>query len=93
MKHSPPKLATRLLRWYCNPAILEEVEGDAKELFLRRVIEQGSKKASLLFVWDVIRFFRWSNIKRTKSLNNYNNNLVLLDFSLILLVLLLQFQL
>ncbi len=67
MNYHPPKWADRFLRWYCNPRYLEEIEGDIYELFDRRVEGQSVKMARLKFVWDVFRFFRWSNIKRTNS--------------------------
>lgn len=67
----PPKWAVRFLRWYCKPQFLEEIEGDIYELFDRRVETEGVKSARLKFNWDVFRFFRWSNIKRSNS-NNMN---------------------
>lgn len=68
----PPRWADRFLAWYCDPEILEEVQGDAHELFYHRVNKGGAYKASAMFVWDVIRFFRWSNIKRRKI--RYSSN-------------------
>ena len=67
MNVQPPKWADRFLRWYCNPRFLEEIEGDIYELFERRIEIQNHKLAKAKFVWDVLRFFRWSNIKRTNS--------------------------
>ncbi len=68
MKHpSPPYWADRFLRWYCNPKFLEEIEGDIYELFDRRVEQKGQRTAKMKFIWDVIRFFRWSNIKKSNS--------------------------
>ena len=63
----PPKWAVRFLKWYCNPRFLEEIEGDVYELFDRRVAKEGLKMARFKFHWDVLRFFRWSNIKRSNS--------------------------
>ncbi len=68
----PPRWADRFLAWYCNPDILEEVQGDAYELFHNRVNTSGLAKAKLKFIWDVLRFFRWSNIKRSKK--RYSSN-------------------
>ncbi len=62
----PPKWANRFLEWYCRPDLLEEIQGDAYELFYRNV-KESKKKAHLLFIWNVIRFFKWRNIKRTKN--------------------------
>lgn len=60
---SPPKWADRFLRWYCNPALLEEIQGDAHELYFERLHAQGKRMADLKYIWDVLRFFRWSNIR------------------------------
>lgn len=67
----PPSWACRFLRWYCNPDLLEEVEGDIYEIFDRESVV-NIRAARLRFVWNVVRFFRWSNIKRTNS--NYKAN-------------------
>jgi len=67
MNIHPPNWADRFLRWYCNPKFLEEIEGDIYELFDRRLEVRGPKMAKAKFIWDVFRFFRWSNIKRSNS--------------------------
>ncbi|MEP2509268.1 MAG: ABC transporter permease, partial [Reichenbachiella sp.] len=64
----PPKWADRFLRWYCHPDLLEEIQGDTEELFYRRAAEEGEKKAKRKYIWDVIRFFRWSNLKKSNKL-------------------------
>ena len=63
----PPRWAERFLHWYCNPELLEEIEGDISELFYQRLEHQNPKKAKLKYIWDVLRFFKWSNIKRTEN--------------------------
>lgn len=65
MKVSPPRWADRFLEWYCNPALLEEIQGDAYELFYRTA-RVSERKAQLLFIWNVFRFFRWRNIRKRK---------------------------
>jgi len=72
MKHNPPRWATRFLEWYCNPELLEEIQGDAEELFHRRLVEEGAGAAKRKFIWDVIRFCRWSNLRRKRG--TYNSN-------------------
>jgi putative ABC transport system permease protein len=32
---NPPKWADRFLNWYCRPDLLEEIQGDAYELYDR----------------------------------------------------------
>ena len=60
----PPRWADRFLSWYCRPDLLEEIQGDTYELFQKRFQQYGPRKANLSFVWDVIRFFRLSNIRK-----------------------------
>ena len=65
MRNQPPKWADRFLAWYCNPELLEEIQGDACELWAQRVSNQGERWADINYIWDVLRFCRWSNIRRT----------------------------
>jgi putative ABC transport system permease protein len=62
MKTHPPRWADRFLEWYCHPALLEDIQGDAYELFYRKSRE-NKRVAKLQFVWNVMRFFRWKNIR------------------------------
>jgi putative ABC transport system permease protein len=69
----PPKWADRFLQWYCRPDRLDEIQGDAYELFYRTA-SQNKNKADLHFIWNVIRFFRWGNIRQpSKNHSNYNS--------------------
>jgi len=70
MNQHPPKWAIRFLEWYCNPAQLEEIQGDAVELFNRRV-KKSPTRARIQFIWDVMRFFRWRNINKNR-INKYS---------------------
>lgn len=56
--HQPPRLALRLLRWYCRPDRLEEIEGDLEEFFWQRSDHKTSRYARLFFWLDVFRTFR-----------------------------------
>ena len=66
MKARPPRWADRFLEWYCNPALLEEIQGDAHELYFRQV-KEDNRRADFRFIWNVLRFFRWKNIKKSDS--------------------------
>lgn len=59
----PPRWANRFLEWYCRPDLLEEIQGDTYELFYRTA-KQNELKAKAAFVWNVVRFFRWKNIRK-----------------------------
>ncbi len=65
LKRTPPRWADRFLEWYCNPLLLEEIQGDAYELFYRTTLH-SEQKARWLFIWNVIPFFRLNNIRRRK---------------------------
>ncbi len=67
MDIQPPKWADRFLAWYCNPDLLEEIQGDAHELYFQRVKNEGKSAADWKYIWDVIRFCRWSNIKTSTN--------------------------
>jgi putative ABC transport system permease protein len=64
---TPPRWADRFLAWYCNPDLLEEIQGDAHELYFERLATQGKRNADLKYIYDVLRFFRWSNIRGTTN--------------------------
>lgn len=70
---SPPKWADRFLQFYCKDEFLEEIQGDAHELFEARLRTDSKSKAKRMFVWDVLRFFKWSNIKKS---NRFNSNFI-----------------
>lgn len=65
----PPRLADRLLEWFCDPYLLEDLQGDLYEIY--RVRAQKSQQAArLMYWWLVIRSFRWSALKKTQKLKN-----------------------
>ena len=63
----PPRWATRLLKWYCAPHLLEEVEGDLQEEFDYQLQQAGLKKANLDYVRSVFGFIKPFAIKRKLS--------------------------
>jgi predicted permease len=64
--NSPPRLATRFLRWYCHPDLLDEVEGDLHELFQRRVEAYGLRRAQLRYWLNVLMFLHPDYIRKRK---------------------------
>lgn len=72
-KHFPPKWADKFLEFYCIPGKLEQIQGDAYEIFYLNLEERGPSYARFRFWIHVLSFFRWSNIKRTKT-NEYPSN-------------------
>jgi ABC-type antimicrobial peptide transport system permease subunit len=63
----PPKWCDRFLEWYCDDRLLEEIQGDSLEIFYTRVEEEGISAANRKYAWDVLRFLRWSNVKKVSS--------------------------
>ncbi len=60
----PPQFFLRFFRWFCDPAIAEDIEGDLREMFDREVGSQNIAKARLYFSLQVIRLFRPGIIKK-----------------------------
>jgi putative ABC transport system permease protein len=77
--HSPPRLATRFLRWYCRSELLDEVEGDLYELFQRRVETKGLQQARALYWLNVLMFFHPDYIRKRKQ-HFYNNPAMLKNY-------------
>jgi putative ABC transport system permease protein len=67
--HQPPNLADRFLGFYCNAEKLEQIQGDAYEIFYLNLEERGLRYARFRFFIHVLSFFRWGNIRRTKPTN------------------------
>ncbi|MFN7328666.1 MAG: permease prefix domain 2-containing transporter, partial [Bacteroidota bacterium] len=65
----PPKWATQLLTWYCKPELLEDLQGDLTEYFERNVKSKGVKKAKLIYIIDVLKFFRLYTIRKPAFIN------------------------
>ena len=72
MSNNPPRLATRLLHWFCSPHRVDELEGDLDELFQQRVEQLGLRRARWRYVKDVVSLMRPSLMKRkpTKAYPN-----------------------
>ena len=65
----PPKWAEHFLSWYCKPELLEDLQGDLNEYFERNVKLEGIKKARLIYVLDVLKFFRSYTVHKPKFIN------------------------
>jgi putative ABC transport system permease protein len=71
MKQTPPKWADKFLTWYCREDIIEEIRGDMYELYARSA-KVNKRRANLDFIWNVLRFFRWKNIRKRHN-KRYDN--------------------
>jgi putative ABC transport system permease protein len=66
---TPPKWAERFLCWYCRSTILEDLQGDLHEYFERNVKTKGVKRAQLIYILDVIKFFRIYTVRKPEFIN------------------------
>lgn len=62
--HAP--VALQLLRWFCPPHLLEEIEGDLLQKFERDVKLLGERTAKQRLLWNTIRFLRPGIVLRHK---------------------------
>ena len=70
---SPPRLALKFFRWYCDSKMHGYIEGDLMEAYHARLKRYGKRKADMKFIIDVLLLFRPGIIRTTaryKSLNS-----------------------
>jgi putative ABC transport system permease protein len=60
---TPPKWALRFFQWYCNDHLAEAVLGDLIQLYERRLMSIGRRRADLLFIWNIVQFIQPFAIK------------------------------
>src|SRR4051794_21361127 len=68
----PPELPLKFLRAFCDPDLLEDVEGDLSELFRSRA-SKNSRMARLLYARDVLQLFRPGIIRKSGRHNPVNH--------------------
>lgn len=68
-KAQPPRWAENFLAWYCRPGILEDLQGDLNEYFDRNLQSKGVRYARLIYILDVLKFFRFYTVKKPDFLN------------------------
>lgn len=69
MNPAPPRWADRFLEWFCHPDLLEDLQGDLYELYEEKIASGHPRQAQWLFVWWVLRSFRWEVIQKTRLQN------------------------
>lgn len=77
---NPPRWATRLLHWYCKPELLEDLEGDLNEYFQRNTKSKGKRKAKLIYIIDVMKFFRLYTVRKPEFVNLLINWIMLSSY-------------
>ncbi|UOY08070.1 ABC transporter permease [Muricauda sp. SCSIO 64092] len=63
-------------RWFCHPNYLEDLEGDLRERFGKRLEERGIRSAKRLFTLDVLGLFRPGLIRSfPRTLNIFDRDM------------------
>lgn len=75
--HDPPERILRLLRWFCKPEFLEEIEGDLYELFQEEVEMYGITKANRRFLGNTIRYIRPYFFGKKELFSNFQYHLTM----------------
>jgi putative ABC transport system permease protein len=63
----PPRFADQLLKLFCAPHRLEEVQGDLHEEFQYQIRRVGKRRAKWQYWWDILGFMKPFAIKRKSS--------------------------
>lgn len=64
MKTQPPRWVQRLLEYFCDERLFEEIEGDLQERFQRRLNLQGEQQARRKYIKEALGFVRSFAFKR-----------------------------
>jgi putative ABC transport system permease protein len=78
----PPRWADRFLEWYCKPELLDDLQGDLHERFHTRLKSRGALYARILFIIEVLSFFRPYTLRRSSRRNHQTLILPSLRFSI-----------
>jgi len=85
-ENNPPRVVLGFFRWYCNPALLEEIEGDLTERFHYYSERYGQNKAKWLFTKEVLLLFRPTIIGNIYHLTN-NSSIMTVQNKRLMLIL------
>lgn len=67
---NPPKLARKILQWFCSEEVLEFLQGDLEELYFIRMKRHGRIKAAIYYFLDVLSAVRPFAFKQSRSNSN-----------------------
>jgi len=55
---TPPRLPLQILKQLCKPEYHADIEGDLLQLYHRRLVEKGKRRADLMLMKDVLLLLR-----------------------------------
>jgi len=70
---SPPKLALKLIEWFCPDRLQEAIIGDLCEQYEINLDRHSKTWSKILFTYNVIRFFRYGILSR-KAKRQHSNS-------------------
>ncbi|MEP1032387.1 ABC transporter permease [Ekhidna sp.] len=70
IKSKPPRLARRILQWFCDERVLEFLQGDLEELYFIRLKRYGKFKSAFHYFLDVFSAIRPFAFKQSRSNSN-----------------------
>ncbi|HWA32922.1 MAG TPA: ABC transporter permease, partial [Cyclobacteriaceae bacterium] len=71
---SPPRWPTKLLEMFCDPELVDEIEGDLLEMYQKWVLSGSTRKAKWKYVLHTIKFVRPFIFKRRGAMKNYSTS-------------------
>ena len=63
---TPPRWALKFFRWYCNPHLVESIEGDLEERFIENIEKKGLFRAKVQYWLDVVKFMNRYTMRKSK---------------------------
>ncbi|QRQ99792.1 ABC transporter permease [Dyadobacter sandarakinus] len=69
-----PPWADKLLRFFCAPHLLEEIQGDLHEAFIHKAESAGIRKARRDYWREVLGFFKPRYIRRKQAAGQWNHD-------------------
>lgn len=72
-QNTPPKFFLRFFRWYCDPQMLDYIEGDLMQVYGVRLKTSGKRKADWKFIIDVLLLFRPGIVRKPEGYKNINH--------------------
>ena len=69
-KIDPPKWMDRFMEWFCDPRLLEGIQGDLAEAFHHNVNTRGVAVAKRLYLMQAFGFVRYRFARKTKRSHN-----------------------